>query len=123
MTNPAPGEIRTVASSGGEKGVKSARFDLIPADSLWLLAELYGRGAEKYEARNWERGYEWSKSFGALMRHAWLFWSGQDLDDGPGGTGLPHMACVAFHAFALMEWASTHPEFDDRPSSELRRSS
>lgn len=105
-------EVRTTSATGGQKGVKTARFDLIPKAPLWLLAELYGRGSLKYEPRNWERGYEWSKSFAALNRHLWLFWSGEDTDP---ETGLPHLASVAWHAFALQEWAETHPEFDDRP--------
>lgn len=105
-------EVRTVSSTGGEKGVKLARFDLLPAGPLSTVAEHYGKGASKYEARNWERGYEWSKSFGALMRHAWAFWGGEDIDV---ETGSPHMAAVVFHALALLEFAGTHPEFDDRP--------
>lgn len=109
------GEVRSVSSTGGEKGTKPARFDLIPQGPLWTLAELYGKGAEKYAARNWERGYEWSKSFAALNRHLSLFWSGQDLDE---ETGLPHMASVAWHAFALMQFMEQHPDFDDRPSHE-----
>lgn len=112
----ASGEVRTVSSSGGEKGVKPARFELIPPRALFALAELYGKGAEKYEDRNWERGYEFSKSFGAMMRHAWLFWSGEDDDS---ETGKPHMASVMFHAAALIEFVATRPEFDDRPKEAL----
>lgn len=116
-TGPRPprhgDEIRTVSSTGGEKGVKLARFDLIPALPLRQVAEHYGKGAEKYEARNWERGYEWSKSFGALMRHAWQFWDGEDIDE---ETGSHHATAVVFHALALLEFTSTHPEFDDRPA-------
>ncbi len=104
-------EIRTVSSTGGEKGIKPQRYELIPAGPLARLAELYGFGAEKYAANNFRRGYEFSKSFASLMRHAQLFWSGEDDDQ---ETGLPHMAAVAFHAFALMEFVVTHPEFDDR---------
>ena len=113
----APGEERTVSATGGEKGQKLARFDLIPAGPLWKLAEIYGVGAKKYAERNWERGYEWSKSYAALMRHLNLFWQGEDIDDGPGGTGLPHLTCAAFHVFALEEFTRTHPEFDDRPGT------
>lgn len=112
------GEVRTTSSSGGEKGVKPARFDLIPAGPLWQVAEHYGRGAAKYADRNWERGYEWSKSFGALMRHASLFWQGEDYD---AETTSHHMAAVAFHALALIEFADTHPEFDDRPATAAAR--
>ena len=108
-------EVRvTDPDTGGEKGTKMARFDLLPAGPLWELAELYGRGAQKYADRNWERGYAWSLSFAAMMRHAWLFWSGEDTDP---ETGKPHLASVAWHALALMQFSTTHPEKDDRPSS------
>lgn len=109
---PPTTEVRTVSSTGGEKGVKPERFDLIPTGPLTDLARLYGRGAEKYAARNYERGYEWSKSFGAMQRHAWLWWSGEDTDE---ETGVPHVINVAWHAFALCLFMTTHPEFDDRP--------
>jgi hypothetical protein len=108
-----PSERRVTSSTGGEKGRKLARYDLVPAAPLHTLAELYGKGAEKYDDRNWERGYDWSLSFAALNRHLWLFWQGVNIDE---ETGLPHLAAVAFHAFALMEYTNTHPEFDDRPT-------
>jgi hypothetical protein len=126
-------EVRTASETGGEKGVKLARFELIPTGPLAELASRFGLGAMKYENRNWERGYEWSKSFGALMRHAQAFWSGEDDDDlgdeayraagmDPEAfkeiygriPGSSHLAAVAFHALALLEWSATHPEFDDR---------
>lgn len=104
-------ETRMTSSTGGQKGSKLARFDLLPADALRTVAELYGRGAAKYEAHNWRRGYDWSLSFAALQRHAWQFWGGEDNDE---ETGLPHMASVAFHALALLEFMDTHRGFDDR---------
>lgn len=111
-------ETRTVdPTTGGEKGVKPAAFHLIPAGPLWKVAELYGRGAEKYAERNWERGYAWSKSFAAMMRHAWTFWRGEDIDP---ETGCPHLASVIFHAMAMLEWGDTHPELDDRPRPRRR---
>jgi hypothetical protein len=112
--DPADYETRVTSSTGGQKGQKLARFDLIPKSPLWQVAELYGVGARKYADRNWERGYNWSLSFAALNRHLWQFWAGEDND---AETGLPHLASVVFHAFALMEYATTHPEFDDRPVS------
>ena len=107
-------EVRIVSSTGGAKGSKPQRYDLIPAEPLRLLAELYGKGAEKYEDRNWEKGYDWSLSFAALNRHLWQFWNGENYDR---ETGAPHMASVVFHAFALMEFMQTHPEFDNRPNT------
>lgn len=106
------GEIRvTDPTTGGMKGQKLARFDLLPVGPLVEVAELYGAGALKYEDRNWERGYLWSLSFGAMQRHAWKFWHGEDVDP---ETRKHHMASVAFHAMALMEFGTTHPEKDDR---------
>lgn len=110
--HPRPAEFRVTSRTGGQKGSKPERFDLIPAGPLRMLAHLYGNGAEKYEARNWEKGYEWSLSFAAMQRHLWLFWSGEDIDE---EMQLPHLTCAAFHAFALTEFLTTHPEFDNRP--------
>ena len=105
-------EVRITSSTGGQKGTKLARFDLIPTRPWWAVAELFGYGTKKYEDRNWERGYAWSLSYAAMQRHANLFWSREDNDV---ETGLPHLSAVVFHALALMEYRTTHPEFDDRP--------
>lgn len=107
--------VLTTSASGGQKYVKPERYSLIPTGPLADLARLYGFGATRYRDRNWENGFEWSKAKDALMRHLELFWSGHDLDDGPGGSGLPHITAVAFWAFALHEFSRTHPELDDRP--------
>lgn len=105
------GEVRTKSSTGGEKGTKPERHDLIPVEALGKVAQLYGRGAEKYAAHNWRRGYEWSKSYAALQRHATQFWAGEDND---AEMGLPHMASVAFHALALLTFMDEQRDFDDR---------
>lgn len=105
-------EVRVTSDTGGEKGQKQARYDLIPAGPLDELARVYGRGAEKYAERNWERGYEWSLSFAAMMRHAWAFWNGESIDP---ETQRHHMGAVAFHAFALMEFEARSLGVDNRP--------
>jgi hypothetical protein len=109
------GEVRSVSSTGGEKGVKLARYDLIPVDALRQIAEHYGRGAEKYADNQWRKGYEWSKSFAALIRHANQFWGGEDYDE---ETGSNHMAAVAWHALTLLTFFEEHPDFDDRYVNE-----
>ncbi len=113
---PAPtdsGETCVIdPDTGAAKGQKLARFDLIPPGPLMALAEHFGRGARKYAERNWERGSAWSLNFAAMQRHAWQWWQGEDID---AETGSPHLTAVAWHAFALQEFAATHPEKDDRP--------
>jgi hypothetical protein len=104
-------EIRvTNPTTGGQKGQKRARYDLVPSRPLRLVAETYGIGAEKYEANNWRKGVDWSLNFAALNRHLWQWWEGQRFDD----AGFHHLAAVCFHAMALMEFEVTHPELDDR---------
>lgn len=132
-------EERTTSSTGGQKGVKLARFDLIPAGPLKELAEHYGRGARKYDNHQWRQGYEWSKSIGAIGRHFNDFMAGKDYDvcsnepdnckftDAEGNeyvpiepntcfnhTGSHHMVAVAWHSFLLLEFKDTHPGHDDR---------
>jgi hypothetical protein len=108
---PQSGEVRKVSATGGEKGSKLARFDLLPVEALTTVAQLYGRGANKYAAHNWRRGYDWSLSFAALQRHATQFWAGEDNDE---EMGLPHMAAVVFHALALLTFMTEQRQFDDR---------
>lgn len=104
-------EVRVTSSTGGQKGSKLERYDLIPVAPLAHVARVYGKGAEKYADRNWELGYDWSLSYAALQRHVNAFWGGEWADP---ETGCPHLASVVFHAFALMEFFDTHPEFDNR---------
>lgn len=112
-----PVDVRTIASTGAMKddGAKLERYDLIPEMPERLLAQLYGFGAVKYADRNWEKGFPWSKPYAALRRHLAAFWRGEELDDGPGGSGLPHLVAVIWNAMALLEFTETHPELDDRP--------
>lgn len=106
-------ETRVVdKTTGGEKGQKLARFALLPGDVLWQIAEHYGKGAKKYEDRNWERGYAWSLSFDALNRHLWAWWGGEDRDP---ETGSLHIVAVAWHAIALAAYQIRGIGTDDRP--------
>jgi Domain of unknown function (DUF5664) len=84
--------------TGGEKGSKLARFDLIPPAAMWALAEVYGAGCKKYSDRNWEKGYAWGLSIAALERHLNLWKQGESIDK---ETGCHHLMQVVWHAVAL----------------------
>lgn len=88
------------------------RFDLVPAEALEDLVRVYTMGAGKYEDRNWEKGLKWGKVFGAIMRHLWAFWRGEDLDP---ESGLPHPAHAAWGCMALLHFMRARPDLDDRP--------
>jgi len=103
--------ISTDPDSGAQKEVKLERFDLIPVFPLFELARHYGRGAKKYDENQWRGGYAWWKSFRAAMTHLLQFWSGEDIDK---QTGSPHLICVVWHCFTLLEYGHTCPDKDTR---------
>jgi hypothetical protein len=104
----------TNSSTGGQKGQKVERFDLLPPVALRAVAAHFGRGARKYEDRNWELGVDWSLSFAAMQRHLWSWWGGEDEDE----IGSHHLAAVAWHALVLLTYALDphYAELDDRPT-------
>lgn len=102
----------TDPTTGGQKGTKLERYDLIPVGPLAEVARIYGKGAQKYADRNWEKSYKYSLSYAALQRHVNAFWAGEDKD---AETGCSHLAAAVFHCFALMQFQETNPEQDDRP--------
>lgn len=143
--SPNIGEIRTTSSTGGQKGVKLARFDLIPIGPLTHLAEHYGRGAQKYADHQWRKGIDWSKLYAALQRHLTAFWVGVELDTCPPNedgcshvtisgepyegtpgvscynhTGSHHLDAVMWMAFALRDAVDNHPNLDDRYKSDKK---
>ena len=102
--------------TGAAKGVKLARFDLVPMDALTELANHYGIGERKYPSDedgtpNWSKGMAWSKVTQAAMRHLALFIGGEDIDE---ETGQKHVIAVAWHMFALAHYANTKTGTDDR---------
>ena len=105
-------EVRiTDPVTGGQKGSKLERYDLVPFEALDEVARLYGKGALKYEANNWRKSYAWSLSLAALLRHVSRWAQGEDIDP---ETGCHHMACVAWHALALVTFYIRSLGTDDR---------
>jgi hypothetical protein len=99
MVPPTISEVRIVdAQTGGEKGSKLPRFDLIPPEATWALAEHYGKGCAKYSDRNWERGYKWGLSVAAMQRHLHQWMMGESYDS---ETKSHHLIAVIWHAIAL----------------------
>lgn len=83
------------------------RIELLPPEWIWALADVMTQGSKKYDARNWEKGMDWSSMIGCMHRHIAKFQAGQRYD-GPrfdkeaGTTGCHEMAMVAWNALALM---------------------
>lgn len=88
------------------------QWALLPAQSLEEVAKVYTFGATKYAPNNWRKGMCWSRTFSAIMRHAWAFWRGETYDK---ETGLHHMAHAAFGCLTLIEYTRKKTPKDDRP--------
>lgn len=105
-------EVRvTDPKTGGMKGSKIERLDLVPVEPMMELARVYGMGAKKYADNNWRQGYKWSLAYAAMMRHILLFWGGEDKDK---ESGLHHLGHAMFHCCSMIEFGRIHPEGDDR---------
>lgn len=98
-------------ATGGAKGQKAERYEQIPAWPLAEIARCYGFGATKYQRANFLRGYAWSLSTDALLRHIHAWRAGERHDP---ESGLHPLAHAAFHLLALMEFERRGIGTDDR---------
>lgn len=89
------------AKTGGAKGQKDERFDLLPIHPLEEVARVFGMGAKKYSDDNWRLGYSWRLSYGAMMRHIMAWARGESYDE---ESGFHHLAHANFHLFVLQEY-------------------
>jgi hypothetical protein len=98
-------------SEGLRFNTGKSRVDLIPGDALLSLGEVFRVGAEKYSERNWEKGMSWNTMLASMLRHTFLFMSGQDRD---AETGLLHTQHIAWNALALLTYQLRSAGTDDR---------
>lgn len=87
-------------------------------DRTWLVevAKVLDFGKQKYAAHNWRQGIEWSRCYGAALRHVLAAMDGEDLDS---ETGLLHVAHASCCLMFLTNYAVTHRELDDRHTVDI----
>lgn len=73
----------------------------LPLEALAVGATALEYGAMKYADRNWEKGLPWQQMIDSLKRHIDDFERGRDYDDGPDGSGLPHICMIMAGAMML----------------------
>lgn len=98
-------------NEGTKYDIGKSRYDLIDPYALEQVIKIYTFGCNKYEDHNWRKGMKWSRVFGALMRHCWAFWRGEEIDP---ESKLPHMAHAAWNCLTLINYSKYRKEFDDR---------
>lgn len=87
------------------------RYDLIAPEFLDEVAQVLALGAAKYAPRNWEHGMSWGRCFGAMMRHMWAWWRGEEKDP---ETGLSHLAHAGCNVMFLCAYSKRSVGTDDR---------
>ena len=113
------GEVRMTSPTGGQKGQKPQRTDLLPPEFLLSLSEVYGFGTSKYDDHNYLKGYDWSLSFATALRHLLAAMVGEWLDE---ESGLPHVTHTAWHMAALFMFERHGLGTDNRLFHSVERS-
>lgn len=100
-------------SKGTKADKDKVRMELLPVEALMGTAEVLTFGAKKYEDRNWEKGIEYSRVYGALLRHMTAWWNGENVDLETGLSHLHHAGCCI--AFLQTYVEREMNDIDDRP--------
>lgn len=83
------------------------RFDLITPYGLKRLADVYERGALKYNDHNWEKGIPISRCMDSALRHLNQYMEGLGDED--------HLAAACWNIMATMHFEEVKPELQDIP--------
>ena len=110
MTKPAAQKFDT----------NKVRMELLSVPALMGTAAVMTFGAIKYAAHNWRKGFEWSRLYGAALRHILAHMNGEDRDPESGMSHLDHAACCIMF---LQEHEKLGLGVDDRFRPESKGSS
>lgn len=90
-----------------------APWGLLPWDALGAAVRVLAFGRDKYGARNWEKGMDWSRPWEAAIRHLTAWHMGEKADPETGFSHLAHaLCCVLF----LVAYEIRGVGRDDRPA-------
>ena len=91
-------------TNGAKHDDGKARMDLIDPDFELGMANVLTHGVKLHGEGSWKTVEEAEKRFlAALKRHTNAMARGEVFDDGDGGTGETHAACIGVNAMFL-EW-------------------
>lgn len=85
---------------------------LVSWPAIWEIAKVLEFGAQKYNAWDWQKGINHSRTLSAALRHLTAYVTGETYDDETGINHLAHALCEIM--FALTFDLQGRDEFDDR---------
>lgn len=106
--------------TGVKKDEGKARFELLAYEVLYAVSRILTKGAEKYADRNWEKGINYGRVFGAAQRHLSDWWNAR-LEGKDGINHADGSESHIDHAITELMFLSAYEkrnkvEFDDRPT-------
>lgn len=99
-------------NTGRKNDSQKTRLELIAPEALEALGRVLTYGTRKYEPWNWRYGMNWSRPYGALLRHLNAWWSREDNDLESGYSHLWHAFCELMFLVVYEVQGLGH---DDRP--------
>jgi len=108
---------KRMASGGAGFDREKIRLELVPPELITAVGEVLTLDAAMYGDRNWEKGMDRGRVYGALQRHLLAWWAGEECDPETGKTHLAHASCCI--AFLLAYEAGSIGQ-DDRPGGVPR---
>lgn len=107
---------KTILLEGSKKDDGKSRWELVAYDAVEGVVKVLTFGAKKYAARNWEKGIMYGRVFGAIMRHLWKWWMGENNDEETGLSHLDHAMCEIMFLSAYEKRGMV--AYDDRPNTK-----
>jgi len=105
---------KQLVESGGTKfDADKIRMELLPVDALRGIASIFTFGAKKYASWNWANGIQYSRLYGAMLRHLTAWYSGEENDPESGKSHLYHAGCCLMMLIDTQE--NLDKKLDDRP--------
>jgi hypothetical protein len=84
---------------------------MLTIEMVELLSRVRMFGAKKYARNNFKKGFKYTRSLAAALRHIFKFLNGEDNDEESGLNHLGHaIACLEHCIYDTIH----HPENDDR---------
>ena len=89
------------------------RTDLLPPLALLGTSKALAHGVKEYNPYNYknDKGLDWNRPYGALLRHLLAFWQGEDFDP---DSGLHHLDCAGAEMVILQDLVYSHVGKDTR---------
>lgn len=105
-------DITDKFNEGKKNDTEKLRMDLIPPEIEEELAKALTHGCKEYGDRNWEKGINYNRIYGALRRHLLKWLNGKDMDE---DSGIMHLSLALAELCFLLtyEKRSMGKEFDN----------